>query len=168
MMEQNININEEDDNDFSSNTHGNMNSKPFFGQNNKAPFIGRTFTSSEKKPNLNFLKGSNSIKEPQQNPQTQDINNTKPNYLEKIRNLNSMNNAQTTTNLLRNSSSYQKNQEQQPYGTSYIKKEETVQNNEDIVNSNSTMMSNANEYNPMKRPDSSGGMIRPQSSQSSM
>ena len=150
-------IDESDDNNFSSqNFNKSSSSKPFFNQPNKDPFIGRNSGSSEitKPSSYNFMKPT-SNNEFQSN--TQDFT-AKPNYLDRIKTLNSMNATTNSNTMFR------------PNQTFSTKKEEPSENENasKLVQENPLNYSNTNknENNPMQRPNSSGIGMRPQSSQS--
>ncbi len=153
-------LDDSDDINFSSqNQNQSSTSKPFFNQPKKDSFIGRnTGTSEVMKPSTyNFMK-------PTSNNEFQSNNqefNAKPNYLNKIKTLNSMNATQNSNTVFRPSQTFSTKKEE-PYENENTGKQ--VQENP-LSYSNT----NKNEYNPMQRPNSSGiGMgMRPQSSQSS-
>lgn len=154
--DKNLILNDSDDGERFYNSSSQV--KHSYSQNTQQnPVISRNFTSSglnNQTSTLNFLRGNSNYDQTKQTKfQPEENNTSKPNYLEKIKTMNAMNSAQNSMKM--------------PSTLLYSKKAETFDQtqNEDSSQPKTFETSNTG-FNAMKRPDSSGGMNRPGSSQS--
>lgn len=154
--DKNLILNDSDDGEHFYNSSSNA--KHSYSQSSKQnPIISRNFTSSglnNQPSTLKFLRGNSNYDETKQTKYEQEENNTaKPNYLEKIKTMNAMNSAQNANKM--------------PSTLLYSKKAETFeQNQHEDGPITKTFETSTTGFNAMKRPDSSGGINRPGSSQS--
>lgn len=156
-------LNENDDNDFSQPFYqksSSISKTNSYQNTNQNYMVSRNFPSSDNK-GMGFMKGGLSGQDsgnsnPYGNSQN-ETNNPKPNYLDKIKTLNSMNSNPNSGNAFKNISS-----------ASLVRKEDSYDHNEGQMNQKfeETTITNFNPINPMQRPPSSSGLQRPGSSQS--